>query len=103
MPKLSFISDEALTKTVKHLLDIALEARTKADKKFERNVIDPFAVLFKMSGFRVDEPTWLASKKKPTSSENLAKPSWNLPPGHSGNDGWLARFGDRQCCGCRVH
>ncbi len=71
MSQLSFISDEALAKAVKHLLDIALEARIKADKKFERNVIDPFAVLFEMSGFRVDEPTWLTSEKNRQAQKTL--------------------------------
>ncbi|MDD5275009.1 MAG: Eco47II family restriction endonuclease [Methylovulum sp.] len=63
MPQLSFISDEALASAVQHLLDIAAKARTKADKDFERNVIDPFAVLFEMSGFNVNETTWLTGEK----------------------------------------
>jgi hypothetical protein len=44
--KLSFISDEALISAVKRLLEVAAIARTKADNEFERNVIDPFALLY---------------------------------------------------------
>jgi len=63
MPQLSFISDAALASAVTRLLAIAAEARTKADKQFERNVIDPFAVLFEMSGFNANESAWLAGEK----------------------------------------
>ncbi|MEQ1638300.1 MAG: Eco47II family restriction endonuclease [Methylococcales bacterium] len=71
MPQLSFISDEALFKAVKHLLEIALKARTKADQEFDRNVIDPFAILFEMSGFSVDEPLWLVGEKNRQAQKTL--------------------------------
>lgn len=58
MPKLSFISDDALEQEVRHLLDIAKKAKDKSELDFTRNVIDPFAVLFEMSGFDVDETVW---------------------------------------------
>jgi len=63
MPQLSFISDAALATAVTRLLAIAAEARVKADKQFERNVIDPFALLFEMSGFNANESAWLAGEK----------------------------------------
>lgn len=71
MPQLSFISDEALVTAVNHLLDIATRARTKADKEFGRNVIDPFAILFEMSGFRMDEPSWLEGEKNRQAQKTL--------------------------------
>lgn len=71
MPRLSFISDEALITAVKRLLDIATKARTKADKDFERNVIDPFAVLFEMAGFGTDEAAWLAGEKNRQAQKSL--------------------------------
>lgn len=55
MPKLSFIPDDALAREVQHLLKIASAAKAKSERDFTRNVIDPFAVLFEMSGFGVDE------------------------------------------------
>ena len=63
MSKLSFISDEALISEVKHLLAIASQAKAKSERDFTRNVIDPFAVLFEMSGFDVDEITWKKSEQ----------------------------------------
>lgn len=71
MSQLSFITDEALTIAVKHLLDIAAKARTNADKAFSRNVIDPFAVLFEMSGFKIDQASWLASEKNRQAQKTL--------------------------------
>lgn len=71
MPKLSFISDEILTKAVSGLLDVATNAREKADKNFNRNVIDPFAVLFEMSGFQVEEQTWLTGEKNRQAQKTL--------------------------------
>jgi hypothetical protein len=71
MPQLSFISDEVLATAVRHLLNIATKARIKADKEFDRNVIDPFAVLFEMSGFGVDEPSWLAGEKNRQAQKTL--------------------------------
>ena len=71
MPKLSFISDEALTAAVERLLEVAAIARMKADNEFERNVIDPFALLFEMSGFKADKHTWLASEKNRQAQKTL--------------------------------
>ncbi len=71
MPLLGFISDEVLTNAVRNLLDVAADARKKADKGFNRNVIDPFAVLFEMSGFQVDEQTWLVSEKNRQAQKTL--------------------------------
>ncbi len=63
MPKLSFIPDDSLEHEVRYLLDIASAAKTKAEVNFNRNVIDPFAVLFEMSGFNVDETAWEKGEK----------------------------------------
>ncbi len=71
MPRLSFISDQALAAAVKHLLDVAVEARIKVDKRFGRNVIDPFAVLFEMSGFKVDQDTWIVGEKNRQAQKTL--------------------------------
>ncbi len=63
IPRLSFISDAVLDQEVQNLLSIAKAARKKSDLDFTRNVIDPFAVLFEMSGFEVDETTWEMGEK----------------------------------------
>jgi len=71
MPYLSFIADDALISVVTHLLAVAQKARTKADKDFDRNVIDPFAVLFEMSGFKTDQAVWLAGEKNRQAQKSL--------------------------------
>lgn len=63
MAKLSFIPDEVLSREVQHLLTIAKMAKAKSERNFTRNVIDPFAVLFEMSGFEVDEKVWEIGEK----------------------------------------
>lgn len=73
MAKLSFISDEVLSKEVKLLLQIAKDAKAKSERDFTRNVIDPFAVLFEMAGFDVDKETWEVGVKKPANPKNFTK------------------------------
>jgi hypothetical protein len=63
MAYLSFISDQDLQREVRRLLEIATNAKIKSEKDFTRNVIDPFSVLFEMSGFDVDEVTWEKGEK----------------------------------------
>ena len=58
MPKLSFISDENLNLTVQDLLKIAQQAQQKKSHDFNKNVIDPFGLLFEMSGFGIDGAAW---------------------------------------------
>lgn len=63
MAKLGYIPDDVLTREVRHLLSIAKMAKAKSERNFTRNVIDPFAVLFEMSGFDVDETVWEKGEK----------------------------------------
>jgi Eco47II restriction endonuclease len=63
MAILNYISDEVLAQEVRHLLAIAKAAKIKSELDFNRNVIDPFAVLFEMSGFDVDETIWAKGEK----------------------------------------
>lgn len=58
MAKLSFISDAALEKAVTHLLTVAQKAKASVEKNINRNVIDPFAILFQMSGFGITSDAW---------------------------------------------
>lgn len=63
MGSLSWISDEALIKAVRHLLATAKKATLKASKEVDKNVTDPFAAIFEIAGFEIDYPTWLKSEK----------------------------------------
>jgi Eco47II restriction endonuclease len=62
MPKLSFISDVELEVAVQHLLDVAHQAKINVLKDINRNVIDPFSILFQMSGFEISSEEWQASE-----------------------------------------
>lgn len=62
MPFLKWISDTDLKNEVSQLLSIAKEAQKAAVDEFGKNVIDPFAAIFEMSGFEIDYNTWLKSE-----------------------------------------
>ena len=62
MPFLSWISDSDLKNEVMQLLLIAKSAKKAAVKNFGKNVIDPFAALFEMSGFEIEYDTWIKSE-----------------------------------------
>ncbi|MGV0005026.1 MAG: Eco47II family restriction endonuclease [Candidatus Porifericomitaceae bacterium WSBS_2022_MAG_OTU9] len=58
MAYLPFISDEDLKQVVQEVLDTGVQARNKANNDFERNVIDPFAILWEMASFGINEEQW---------------------------------------------
>jgi Eco47II restriction endonuclease len=58
MSQLSFISDEELEKAVEHLLKVAGKAKVDVAKDINSNVVDPFSILFQMSGFNISSGTW---------------------------------------------
>ena len=62
MPFLKWISDTDLINEVSQLHSIAKEAQKNAVNEFGKNVIDPFAAIFEMSGFEIDYNTWLKSE-----------------------------------------
>lgn len=62
MPKLSFISDEKLEASVQHLLTVARNAKVNVMHDINRNVVDPFSILFQMSGFEISEEDWKESE-----------------------------------------
>lgn len=62
MPFLKWISDTDLKNEVTQLLLIAKDAKKAAAEEFGKNVIDPFAALFEMSGFEIDYDSWLKSE-----------------------------------------
>jgi Eco47II restriction endonuclease len=62
MPRLSFVSDAELEKAVQHLLQVAHTAKAAVLKDINRNVVDPFSILFQMSGFEISADEWQASE-----------------------------------------
>lgn len=59
---LNFITDDQLDAAVLHLLQKAADASKNTAKKFGKNVIDPFSVLFEMGGFHLSEVDWQKSE-----------------------------------------
>lgn len=62
MPYLTWISDKQLIDEVASLLKIAKDAQMTAVNEFGKNIIDPFAALFEISGFEIDYPGWIKSE-----------------------------------------
>ena len=62
MPFLHWIEDNRLITEVNHLLEIAKDAQKNAVNKFGKNVIDPFAALFEISGFEIDYELWVKNE-----------------------------------------
>ena len=71
MPFLKWISDTDLKNEVRQLLSIAKEAQKTAVDEFGKNVIDPFAAIFEMSGFEIDYNTWLKSETTRQAQKSL--------------------------------
>jgi len=72
MPRLAFISDEDLEKAVENMLLQATHALKKVETKFDSNVIDPFAAVFEMAGFGLDEETWLVNERARKAQKTLS-------------------------------
>jgi len=62
MSYLTYISDKNLTEVVKSVLDVGIKRKKEAEKKFTKNVIDPFGSLFEAAAFSVDHETWKNSE-----------------------------------------
>lgn len=62
MSYLTYISDEKIKEIVKLVLDKGIERKQEAEKKFTKNVIDPFGSLFEAAAFDVDHKTWKSSE-----------------------------------------
>ncbi len=63
MPILPFIQDAIFEQIVLDLLSEGKKAKQITETRFNRNVIDPFAVLFEMASFEIDSKTWLLNEK----------------------------------------
>jgi Eco47II restriction endonuclease len=62
MPRLSFIADTELESAVQHLLTVAHKAKGSVIQDIHRNVVDPFSILFQLSGFGISSDVWLTSE-----------------------------------------
>lgn len=62
MTYVSFVPDHILETEIRHLINIARQAKVQSKEKFGKNVIDPFAAIFEIAGFGIDHATWLESE-----------------------------------------
>jgi hypothetical protein len=58
MPYLKWITDDNLIREVRNLMIKAEQALDIDEKKFHKNVIDPFSALLTMAGFDIDYEAW---------------------------------------------
>lgn len=89
MSILPWIDDEKLIAEVNHLLEIAREAQVTASNEFGKNVIDPFAAIFEMSGFDINFGSWVRNETARQAQKTLQNHIGNFHQnilGHS--PGW---------------
>lgn len=73
MAYLTWISDDDLKAEVGKILDTAQQAVQKANATMTRNVVDPFAVLFEIAGFKIaDVASWEVTEKARQSQKTLS-------------------------------
>lgn len=89
MSYVSFITDEKYLKIVGEILAIGMDAKAKAESDFNRNVIDPFAMMIEMASFDIDSNTWMVSEKSRQAQKSLSNHVGLLHQKILGNvDGW---------------
>lgn len=71
MPYLNWISNKDLETAVNHLIEKAKEARHRASTKFGKNIIDPFAALFEISGFELNYDLWAKNETNRQAQKTL--------------------------------
>ncbi len=71
MPKLLWISDDELIKSVSSLLKMASAAKQNALASFGKNVIDPFSAIFEIAGFNMTYDEWVLSEEARQAQKTL--------------------------------
>ncbi|HAT9402018.1 TPA: Eco47II family restriction endonuclease [Legionella pneumophila subsp. pneumophila] len=69
---LSFIDDYKLEEIVSNMLNKCTNSIREAEKKFAKNVIDPFSIIFEMSGFGIDISQWTINEKLRQAQKTLS-------------------------------
>ena len=73
MAYLSWISDSNLEKEVSKIVSTANTGITKASTEFNKNVIDPFSIMFEMTGFNIPSVSiWEISEKSRKAQKSLS-------------------------------
>lgn len=103
MPYLSYISDQDLEKIVRSVIDRGVEALASTrGKRLEKNVIDPFAMLFEMASFHLNDQQWLLNESSRQAQKTLTNHIGGLHQKILGSvDGW-EDLGTGSAAGCDV-
>jgi hypothetical protein len=73
MAYLNWISDEDLEKEVKKIINTANTGIQKATTQFNKNVIDPFSIMFEMAGFNINTVAqWEVNEKARKAQKTLS-------------------------------
>jgi Eco47II restriction endonuclease len=72
MAYLNFISDVNLMQAVLETFQIGVTAKTEADSRFQKNVVDPFAMLFEMACIGLTDDAWLTAEKSRQAQKTLS-------------------------------
>lgn len=91
MSKLAYISDENLDAALKKLYDRAQAGLKRAKDDFDRNVIDPFSLIFEMDQFGITTPDdWVRFEERRQAQKNLVQAVGDFHQDILGSvEGWI--------------
>jgi hypothetical protein len=72
MPYLKFISDKNFKRIAAETFEKGVTAKRDADKRFQKNVIDPFAAMFEMACFGLSSDVWTSAEKSRQAQKTLS-------------------------------
>jgi len=69
---LPYLDDATFLDLVGEMLNIGLQALSKTDKDFDKNVIDPFSMLFEAASFGLNKQDWIIHEKARQAQKTLS-------------------------------
>lgn len=91
MAYLPYLSDEKLKRIVCSVVDAGAAALQTSN--LDRNVVDPFAMLFEMAAFGLDEVQWEKNERTRQAQKTMINHSWRFAPAYFGGSDGLGGFG----------
>ncbi len=108
MPYLNWVSDSDLESEVSKILNTANTGIQKATTQFNKNVIDPFSIMFEMAGFNITTVNaWETNEKSRKAQKTLSNAFGTFHQGVLGHvSGWVdlgtGKSADLLCTGNKV-
>jgi len=69
---LPYLDDKTFLQFVEEMLNIGFDALLKPEEKFDKNVIDPFSMLFEAASFGLDKQDWIMHEKSRQAQKTLS-------------------------------